>query len=454
MKTENLPSNCAQWIKSTSSSSADFVALFSEDFRPKLAKELADIEQEQRDALKSLNEAQNEVKEVSEVILKNLNDILSYFKRKDKTVGLNDPWISELTVRHFSSKFLDNKSEYLVVLYRIYTQIRHLNTELSHKLVNLSDEFLRILERFGLAPIDEKSAQIDFSSLNLGSVSSTTANLKQTNTQWETILKSYSLDYEWKLACPPLDGFLSTLYNHLKSLGANLTIEICSGNLPKIFPESFLRFGFLQKSVSGLLTRTWNVYFAILQPSTGFLHLYKVNKTSGTNEGNLLVPSAGNSYTKSSLHDLNILATQFYLQSPHQPATISPQTLAPFLSIPIGPNCRVTASDPVTFTFVVRPSGGDKVTLKAFCEEEFVDWVIFLNETIKKTKPSSVLRSPVSSVNEEKTESPDSSPTLSAVSKTLSEPQTQTQMETQQPVASTSIFSSVTAIVDLENPWE
>lgn len=444
VKSEHLPSNCVQWIKTISTASADFVVLFTEDFRPKVAKELADIEQEQREALKSLKEAQETVKETSAIILKNLNDLLAFFKQK-KLTTLHDPWINELSIRHFSAKFLDKKSEYLVTLYRVYTQIRHLNSELTHKLAFLSDEFMRILERFGLAPIDEKSPQIDFAPLSLNSRTTTSSQ----STQWENVLKSYSLDYEWKLTCPPLDGFLSTLYNHLKSLGAQITIETGAA-VPKIFSESFLRFGFLQKSVSGILTRSWQVNFAILQPSTGFLHLYKiVNKNTAGPEGNLLVPTPGNSYTKSSLHDLNVLATQFYLQSPHQPASISPQSLTPFLSVPIGPNCKIVASDPETFVFLIKPPGGEKVTLKAFCEEEFVDWVIHLNETVKrtpKTTPKLANSSPVIESSPKSTSSDsDASPVLSSTSTSSSEAQTQT-------ATTTSTFASVA--VDLENPWE
>lgn len=458
LKSEKLPSNCSQWIKTTSKSSCDFVVLFSSDFRPKLAKELADIEQEQRDAIKCLKEAQDNVKQFSDIILENLKELLIYFKRGKSTPNATskDPWMSELTIRHFSAKFLDKKSEYLVTLYRVFTQIRHLHTELNHKLAVYSDEFLRIMERFGLAQVDEKPSQLDFGSLNLSATPNGTAS-------FDSILKNYSLNYEWKLNCPPLDGFLSTLYNHLKSLGADFTIE--TGNVPKIFSENSLRFGFLQKLISGILTRNWQVNFAILQPSTGFLHLYKVNREKGSRttdgennnvtvpSGHLLVPSAVNSYTKSSLHDLNVLATQFHLQSPHHPAAISPQTLTPFLSIPIGPNCKIMATDPITFTFSIKLTGGEKFYFKAFCEEEFVDWVIFLNETVKKT--SGVTKSAV----EKEKSSEKNSPTLSeeaansssSASSSSSSPPTNTQMNQ---ITATTTFSSMAPIADLENPWE
>lgn len=468
LKSESLPSKCSNWIKTTSTASADFVVLFSSDFRPKLAKELADIEEEQRDALKCLKEAQDSVGQFSDVILKNLKELLIYFKHEK--AGANDPWINELTIRHFSAKFLDRKAEYLVTLYRIYTQIRHLHTELNHKLAVHSDEFLRILERFDLA--QSKKAvdhQIDFGSLAIANKSSG---------NWDSVLKNYSLDYDWKLTCPPLDGFLSTLYTHLKSLGASFSLEIDNENVPKIFSENSLRFGFLQKMVSGILTRNWQVNFAILQPSTGFLHLYKVNKDSSNNcnsnsnvsSGNLLVPSIGNSYTKSSLHDLNILATQFYLQSPHHPAAISPQTLSPSLSVPLASNCKIVASDPAAFVFSIKPPGGEKVNLKAFCEEEFVDWVIFLNETVKKTKVGSKSSTTthvkgtedasIKNITHSKTTTittytnDTKSPSSSSSSSDSSTPVDSEIIVQIQQNTTSSTFSSVAPIVDLENPWE
>lgn len=429
-----LPESCAKWIKNTSSSSSAFVTLFNSDFRPKLQKELTELAETQKDALNSLKEAQKQCKEPASIILKNLNELQEYFKERQAKQQLSDPWLNELTIRHYSSKYLDLKAVHLELLLRIYTQIRHLNSELAHKLKTFTDEFFLVLERCGLGLVDEKSS--DYS----GGFSPKTTT--HSTTTWTEVLKDYSLDYDWKLACPPLDGFLSTLFNHLKSLGVNLHLSLSSSALPRIFPENNLRFGFLQKSVSGLISRSWQVNFAILQQSTGFLHLYKVNKSSNNAEGNLLIPAVGQEYSKSSLQDLNILATQFYLQNNHQPASISTQTLSPFLSIPIAKDCKVVATDPVTFSFIVKPAGRDKVTLRAFCEEEFVDWVIFLNETTGKTKKPTD-----DSVNEDKvliedshvqhkSESESSSPTLSYTAIT--------------PESST---TSIVPIVEIENPW-
>ena len=433
-ESEFLPANCSSWLKVTSAISADFVKVYSEDFRTKLAKELADLQQEQRESLECLKEASTNLKEPSHLILKHLNILLAHFSGSAACKHFNeDPWINELAVRHNAALFLDQKAKYLNVLYRIYTQIKHLHVELSLKLNSLSEEYFRILERFGMSAGDD--AEIDNNIVN---------PFGQSVSTWDDlVLKQYSLDYDWKLECPPLDGFLSSLFSNLKSLGASLSLQMRkNSSIPKIFSDQFLRIGFLQKSVSGLLSRSWQVYFVVLQPSTGFLHFYKTSTSSGT--ANLLVPAIGTPYTKNSLQDLNLLAIQFFLQNPHQPAHLSPQILAPSLSFALSQESKVVASDPETFTLVLRPNSSEKVTLRAFCEEEFVDWVIFLNEVIKLER--SQVYSPTESprTGSPRNGSPRNESPRNESHIVLNEPQSQ------------SISAQSTApapIVDLENPW-
>lgn len=434
-----LPKLCDSWIKSKASSSSAFVQICSKDFRPKLAKQVDDLNLEHRDALNSLKAAANDLKEPSQKILNALNDLFHFFKGEASSI---DPWLNELTVRHYSARFLDQKSIYLETLHKIYIQIRHLSSDLEHKFTDLADEFLRILERFHLAEGgDISDFSTEFQDQGYNDLS-----------MWQTILKNYSLDYDWKLQCPPLDGFLSTLYTYLKSLGANLSSPITANShngLPQIFPETCLKFGFLQKSVSGLISRSWQAFFAILQPVTGYLHLYKVNTIKSV-EGNLLVPSPGSPYTKAALHDLNLLASQFFLASTHQPAAISPQSLTPHISIHVT-GCKAVASDPSNFTFSIKTtstSGGGsngKINLRAFCEEEFVNWVIFLNEQITN-KPKEISNdfdldskssSSLESSEESQSQNFDHIPAL----------------DTSQFSSKSEIISNSTPIVDLENPW-
>ena len=413
-----IPVDSFSWLERTESSSSAFVTIYNQDFRPKLARELVDLEQEHHDAISSLNDAYTCLSLPAQKILSGLDDLLVENPAKD-------PWLCELTVRHNSAQYLEHKAAYLDVLYRIYSQVRHLNGESDHKLTALSNEFVLILERFSL----------DFNNFPNSSTQTSTS-------MWQDILKEYSLDYDWKLQCPPLDGFLCTLYTHLKSLGARITINSSNSDLPKIFPETFLRFGFLQKSVSGLLSRSWQVLFAILQPATGYLHLYRA-KPSGT-EGNILLPSPDNHYTKSTLHDMNLHAAQFFLQSPHHPASISAQTLTPCHSVKVK-NCKTVASDPFSFTFLIRGEGL-KMSLRAFCEEEFVNWVIFLNENGPTASPKPKQKS-IDRKNFENDKSPD-------IQSDSSSPQSYDSYTTTPTEASPSVSSSTIAHVpDIENPW-
>lgn len=438
-KSEFLPTNCSSWLKLTSASSADFVKVYNEDFRSKLAKELVDLQQEQRDSLACLREARDKLKEPSGTILKNLNILLSLFTNNSKTPhSCTDPWINELAVRRNAALFLEQKANYLNILYRIYSQVKHLHFELSRKLADLSEEYFRILERFGMSTTIE----------NMNNVNPFGSNI----VTWDDlILKQYSLDYDWKLECPPLDGLLFTLFSNLKSLGAALSLQITkSSSIPRIFSEQFLRIGFLQKSVSGIISRSWQVFFVILQPSTRYLHFYKTSSSSSSsiNSTNLLVPSIGTSYTKASLQDLNLLATQFFLQNPHQPASLSPQILTPSMSFSLSKESKAAAGDPGTFTFVLRANSNEKITLRAFCEEEFVDWVISLNEVIKSCGAESKHE------NEElknRNDSKDSlsSPSISGTIADISEPQQQESESSHSP----SYSQPSAPIVDLENPW-
>lgn len=440
---ETLPSSCANWIKATVKSSTGFVEVCTQDFRPKLAKHVVDLEQEHREALQSLKEASEALGEPSNQILSALSNLSNYLNDPNPP---EDPWINELTVRHFSARLLDSKATYLEILYRVYSQARHLNNDLEERLTEFSSEFLSILERFSLAVLDEKEPTTSHF-LNSTSPFSSGFNEPKFST-WQIILKSYSLDYDWKLQCPPLDGFLSTLYTHLKSLGAPINIitpsTSCSGGLPQIFPDSALKFGFLQKSVSGLLSRSWQPFFAVLQPATGFLHLYKVNSSPKSCEGNLLVPTPGTLYTKASLHDLNLLAAQFFLSSPHQPAAISPQTLTPTFSVKVA-NCKAVASDPASFTFSIR-SQGEKINLRAFCEEELVNWVIFLNEQRSTTK-NEAKKTPKSSESPKSSEysSSPKSPSPKSLSDDSNSSETSSEALPSAPAHA--------PIVDLENPW-
>ena len=429
-KSEFLPTNCSSWLKLTSAPSADFVKVYNEDFRSKLAKELVDLQQEQRDSLTCLREARDKLNEPSRIILKNLNILLALFTNDSKTPHSTDPWITELAVRRNAALFLEQKANYLSILYRIYSQVKHLHFELSRKLADLSDEYFRILERFGMSTTNEN-------------VNPFGSNLSST---WDDlILKQYSVDYDWKLECPPLDGLLFTLFSNLKSLGAEISLQITkSSSIPRIFSEQFLRIGFLQKSVSGIISRSWQVYFVILQPSTRYLHFYKTSSSSSNNANtNLLVPSIGTSYTKASLQDLNLLATQFSLQNPHQPASLSPQILTPSMSFSLSKESKAAAGDPGTFTFVLRASSNEKITLRAFCEEEFVDWVISLNEVIKSCAVESKHENDEIKNRKDSKDSL-SSPSISGTSPSISEPQEQESAPYVQPSA---------PIVDLENPW-
>ena len=451
-KPDFLPANCSSWLKKTSASAADFVQVYSEDFRTKLTRELVDLQQEQRDSLTTLKAAYSQLKEPSKTILSNLNILFRHFalKSPSPTTGGTDPWLNELAVRHNAAIFLELKSNYLCVLYTIYTQVKHLHSELSHKIAALSAEYFGILERFGMSARSSDVAEglLDpFGGGGGGGAVST----------WdEAVLQQFSLDYEWKLECPPLDGFLSTLFNNLKALGAELSLQISkTTSIPKIFHEKLLRFGFLQKSVSGLLSRSWQVFFVILQPSTGFLHFYKISSststsTSTSSAGNLLVPTIGTIYTKSSLQDLNLLASQFFLQNSHQPAALSPQLLTPSLSFALSPDSKAAASDPGTFTLILRPNSSEKVTLRAFCEEQFVDWVIFLNEAAKSENKTGASCEHGSAQQTRETHQTAHIAPITHPSHTIIPSGS---LEPASAEAAAVNFAPSAPIVDLENPW-
>ena len=211
-----IPVDSFSWLERTESSSSAFVTIYNQDFRPKLARELVDLEQEHHDAISSLNDAYTCLSLPAQKILSGLDDLLVENPAKD-------PWLCELTVRHNSAQYLEHKAAYLDVLYRIYSQVRHLNGESDHKLTALSNEFVLILERFSL----------DFNNFPNSSTQTSTS-------MWQDILKEYSLDYDWKLQCPPLDGFLCTLYT-----------ENIPRNIFEIWVPSEISFGPSQSVLAG-----------------------------------------------------------------------------------------------------------------------------------------------------------------------------------------------------------
>lgn len=444
-----LPDSCNKWIGGKSSNSSAFVTCYTQDFRPKLAEEIQSLQQETSEALEALKRTTNSMDEPAEVILKHLKLLLKHFKSAMNT----DPWLHELAIRHHSARFLVEKAKYLECLHKTYIQVRALNNESSLKLERFSLDFFEIVCRFdrGSADLFESAPGVEPQPFN--------------SSHWTELLHTYSLDYEWTLACPPLDGFLSTLYTHLKSHGAvfprlsNGTSE--EVQLPAIFSEESLRYGFLQKSVSSLLSRSWQCNFCILQPSTGFLHLYKESLLSSNDGGNghLLVPSSlgsSGNYSKTSLNDINSLAFQFLMQNPHYPAFVAPELLTPSLSIPIrGTDCKIVATDPDNFAFLVRPGRADKIVLKAFCEEEFVDWVIALNEVASnKTNTKSTSPTPQQKYVNTSNASLETQSYGTCTSNQTTSTSTSSSSDSSPQLSQQRPISAAPPIVDLENPWE
>ena len=479
LSSDLLPSTCTTWITSSSSSSTNFCTIYTADFRPKLVEKLTEIREEAAEALKGLNKSGKRLVEPNELITKNLKVIQDFFKRPLSKLT-TDPWLNDLAIRHHSARFLNLNSSHLQILHQTYHQVKKLHTELALNIHQFCNQFFEIYSRF--VPLVKSEKSIVGADFGIESGNFDGFGLMYSNTsvqsQWKNILKTYSLDYDWNLECPPLDGFLSTLYTtHLKSHGISLNISTSSHLLPQIFSEESLRFGFLQKTNSGILNlnRSWQTYFAIFQPITGFLHLYKATSLSNSNSnlnttdsssctisnGNLLIPSSicnssnnNAGYSKSSLQDLNILATQFFLQSTHNPASISPHVLTPNYSISIKKDSKVTATDPTNFAFSIRPAEGtDKMTLRAFCEEEFVDWVIFLNpsstgNTVKPSKLTSPKEKEINSISEI------AKSNFSVTSyESIDENELKSFKEQDDKDKELSSYSSGPSVVDLEDPW-
>lgn len=433
----SLPESCNRWISEQTVNSSAFVTCFTQDFQPKLLEHAKTLANETAQTLASLKHTASDMDEPANLVLKHLNFLHSHFTTDGPSA---DPWIHELAIRHHSARFLERKEKYLETLLAAFVQVRSLSSECNFKLQNFSNDFLNLLNRFNLNNNNNNPAS---------------PNIQTThqNTSWQSILEAHNLNYDWTLLAPPLDGFLSTLFTHLKSQISSSKIphlnhqfsQCPDSALPSIFSQESLRFGFLQKSVSSLLiARSWQCNFCILQPETHFLHLYKesslTQKNSSPANGHLLVPNPNScSYAKSTLNDINSLALQFLLQNPHQPACIAPEILSPSMSIHIGQASKIIATNPDNFVFQIK--GPEKIVLKAFCEEEFVDWVIALNKVSSPSKETNN-----SKTKESKSSTPSNSP------KTESTTETTTKIESSDPPQSTDSFAIPAPIV--ENPWE
>ena len=261
-------------------------------------------------------------------------------------------------MRRNAALFLEQKANYLNILYRIYSQVKHLHFELSRKLADLSEEYFRILERFGMSTTIE----------NMNNVNPFGSNI----VTWDDlILKQYSLDYDWKLECPPPRRSPFHLFSNLKSLGAALSLQITkSSSIPRIFSEQFLRIRFLQNQFRGSLVDRGKFFFVILQPSTRYLHFYKTSSSSSSsiNSTNLLVPSIGTSYT-ASLQDLNLLASQFFS---FKIRTNPPAFPHKSLRLPCPFHFQRNPKRLQVIRELLRlfwANSNEKITLRAFCEE-------------------------------------------------------------------------------------
>ncbi len=324
--------------------------------------------------------------------------LLQYLKHPSATDS--DPWIHEISLRHGAAVFLEEKDGFLSTLQQLFNQTRLCDAEMEQQMDRLRFAFftrIRQSQRIIAAQTDAIiNVEVEVSDLHSGSYNSPQPGFQMLteSSHWQEILECYSLSHEWSLQVAPLDGFLSSLFNFLKSAceDDNQLVQTqinLVDRLPRLIPDSSLRSGFLIRPTKGLLSRSWNACYVVLQRDTRFLHIYKPAFSAQVGVGHVHLPQSGNSYDKQTITDLNALAEQF-LHASHHPGGIDALLCTPHSSLRLTSDCGI-GSDPVSGAFSIKTLH-EKITLRAFCEEDMVDWVISLKETLKDHQPKKPIK--------------------------------------------------------------
>lgn len=433
---------CGKWSEAVIRESGEFSQFFDSEFSIELNKQREKLSIHFKRARQLVQAGNDKLQPLTTLLTRHLQSL----SRSSQT----DPWIHEVSIRHHSALYLQAKEAHLQDLQVLFNETRMNDAELYLQLANLKARFfsrLRQCQRVIAAETEQLIGEDgEPSDLHRGSFLATPQTNYQTpyeSEQWAAVLEQYSLAYEWTLQVPPLDGFLCTLYNILKS-SSDSDVQLSISNrdhLPRLIADDGLRAGFMIRSSKGLISRSWNPCYAILQKHTKFLHVYKPSFSSLSGAGHVHVPQPGNQYDKHTLSELNALAEQF-LYSQHQPGSIDGLLLNPYTSVHLGPDSSVS-SDPSSCTLSLKV-GGDKLDLRAFCEEDMVDWVITFKECIRgRVERRAVAQE--SKTNEPEELAYNQEPTY----------QHQQYQEESPPSAYETVFSDQEPqmYVDIEDPW-
>lgn len=414
------PTNvCTAWTGSVVKEAQALVDFYEQEFAPDLHEQQAKLAAQIKDAQTRLHRASASLLPHTQFLSEHSRALLKFLKGAQSIANdADDPWIHEVAIRHGAALFLEAKESFLTVLQELFNQTRLCDAETEQQLYRLQVTFFRHLRQSQrvIAAQTDLLAGLELSDaadLHAGTYFSSGSGhvLTTESTHWQQTLADYSLAHDWTLQAAPLDGFLSTLFNYLKSacedeqpqisatdrppqqqIQTSVTgrsqlhlqqIQISTTDrLPRLIPEGSLRCGFLMRPSKGLISRAWHTCYAVLQRETRFLHIYKPTfSDAAPGVGHVHVPRPGDSsYSQQTISSLNSLAEQF-LHGSHQPGGLDRLLFNPFVSIRIGPDCSV-GSDPSLGAFTVK-TALEKITLRAFCQEDMVDWVIAIKETIK-----------------------------------------------------------------------
>ncbi len=387
---------CPPWTETIIKEATSLIEFYELDF-------VKELNEQQQKLMSQIKEAQLRLHQASAALVPHTRFLsehsraLLHFLRNPHSLGDSDPWIHEISMRHGAATFLREKESFLSTLQELFNQTRLCDAEMEQQMERLRFAFfsrIRQSQRVIAAQTDFIIGQeVGAADVHAGSYNSPQPGFQMLteSSQWQQILAAYSLSHEWQLQIAPLDGFLSFLFNFLKSACEDVDEPIHTqldpeDRLPRLLPDAAIKSGFLMRPTKGLLSRSWNTCYAVLQKETRFLHIYKPSFTAQAAVGNVHVPQPGSSYSKQTISDLNSLADQF-LHASHHPGGVDRLLCSPHVSIKLTPDCGI-GSDPVSGAFSIK-TVQDKVTLRAFCEEDMVDWVISLKDTIKpKPKPS------------------------------------------------------------------